>query len=201
MDQRAGDGDALLLAARKLVRQLVGLVRDVELGHHFDRAFAGLVTVHALRDQRHGGIAGRIYGGDQIVLLEDEADVVEAELDQFGVAQFVDVGAEDLHLALGRPEDAAHDRDHGRLARTAFPHEIGQLARTDVEIDTVQHGDGLLTGLEIARDAARADGGSLAHRNTAAGSVLRTLRSASQPVSARISVTAMRLMIGICQGM
>lgn len=42
---------------------------------------------------------------------------------------------------------------------------------------------------------------SLAHRNTAAGSVFRTDRIAMKPVMARITITAARLISGICQGM
>ena len=35
----------------------------------------------------------------------------EAELDQFSIGEPVDVGPEDFDRALGRKEDAAHDRD------------------------------------------------------------------------------------------
>ena len=172
------------------------------------------MAIHSLRDQQHRGIAGSVDRGDQIVLLEDEADVLQPEFDQLGIGEIVDIGAEDLHLAQRRPQDAAHDRDERGLARAAFADEESQLARAYVEIDAMQHGDGLLAGHEIARHAARADcrlrsaaadGGGvhrLPHqRNTDAGSVLSTLRSASHPVSARISVTAARLISGICQGM
>ncbi len=101
------------------------------------------------------------------------------------------------------------------LARSAFADDKGHLARADVGIDAVQHADGGLPGLEIAGNAARADcrfgraaadcsgvhGFRLAHRNTEAGSVLRTERIAINPVMARITTTATKLISGICQGM
>ena len=204
VDERAGDGDALLLAAGKLVRQLVRLIGDIELLHHRDGPFAGLPAVHTARDQGYGGIAGRVDRGDEIVLLEDETDILQSEADQIVVGQTIDRSAEHLYAALGRPQDAAHDRNQRRLARPALADQIGQLARRDVEIDAVKDADGLLTGEEIAGHVAYRDGGLTiaprAHRNTAAGSVFMTLRRASQPVSAIITMMANRLISGTCQG-
>ena len=200
VDKRAGDGHALLLAARKLVWQLGCLVADIQFFQHGDGPLPRLAAVHSLRDERDGRIAGRIDAGDEIVLLEDKADIRQPELDQLRVGEVVDVRAEDLDLAFCRPQDAAHDADQRRFAGPAFAHHVSQFAGADFRVDAVQNGDRLLARCEIARDAARGDGGA-AHRNTAAGSVFSTLRSASQPVSAKMIVTASRLNSGTCQGM
>src|SRR3546814_8519346 len=100
--------------------------------------------------------------------------------------------------------------DQRGLARSGFAHEVGHLARGDIDIDSVEHADGVLPGHEFAHDAARANrsfGAAIAQGgrggaplNTAAGSVLRTLRKAIQPVSARLSATATRLISGHGQG-
>ncbi len=214
MHQRAGNRDALLLTARKLVGQFGRLIGNVEFGEHCHRAIACFLAIHPLRDQRDGGVAGRVDRRDEVILLEDEADVIQSEFDQLCVFERIDVRAEDLHLARGRPENAAHDRDQRGFARAAFADEISQLAGEYVEVDAVQDGNRLLACLEVACNAAGADRSVAvavghqagfdqfaAHLNTDAGSVLRTLRSASQPVSARIRATAMRLISGTCQGM
>lgn len=194
-----------MLAARKLVRQLVRLIADIELFHNRDRPLARFPAVHTARDQWDGGIAGGVDRGDEIVLLEDKADILQPEADQIVVGQTVDRSAEHFDAALGRPQYAAHDRDQRRLARPALADEIGQLARRHVEIDPVKDAGGLLSGGKVAGHVAHRNGGLLtgrrAHRNTAAGSVFITLRRASQPVSAMITTMATRLTRGTCQGM
>src|SRR3546814_1028221 len=47
--------------------------------------------------------------------------------------------------------------DQRGLARSGFAHEVGHLARGDIDIDSVEHADGVLPGHEFAHDAARAN--------------------------------------------
>ena len=158
VNQCARNCDALLLTTGKLLGQFVGLIRDVELGQQFDCFLACLIDRHAFCDQGDCGIRSGIDRGDKIVLLEDEADVLEPEIDQFSIAKTVYVSAEHLHFAFGGPQDPAHDRDQRCFARPAFSDDVSHFAGLDVGVNAVQHAQGRLPGLEIANDPSCTDG-------------------------------------------
>ena len=77
-DQGAGDGDALLLAAGKLLRPVAGAVADADPLQRLGDALLPLAAVLAI-EQRHLDILlhGQIV--DQVEALEDEADMVAAQ--------------------------------------------------------------------------------------------------------------------------
>ena len=166
---------------------------------------AGLINIYTAPPEfEFSGYGAFTYGNYDAIKVEAG---INAPLGDTVAARIDD-------LTLGRPQDPAHDRDQRGLARPAFADEKGELPGTDVEIYTVQDGNRLLARLEIPGHGActdrrfgpaATDGGRVDRRphqrNTDAGSVLSTLRSASQPVSARMRNTATRLISGICQGM
>ena len=90
--QRHGDDDALLLAARKLVR--VGPHHPLGIGqphrpHHFQRALVGLFLRDLLVDDRDfhqllADLHGRVQAGHR--LLVDHGDLVAADLAQLFLA-------------------------------------------------------------------------------------------------------------------
>ena len=80
VDQGAGDGDALLLAAGELARAGSRPARPCRASSSTRPACAdGLARGPAGDEQRHGGVLGGGQGRQQVVLLEDEADVLAAE--------------------------------------------------------------------------------------------------------------------------
>ena len=100
-DERAGDGDALLLAARELGRA-------VRRGGRRGRPSA-IELVEPLRVglaagelERQRDVLGRREHREQVEELEDEADVVAAQLRQRRVVEAADVDAGDGDLARGR---------------------------------------------------------------------------------------------------
>jgi len=117
-------------------------------------AFAGLAGDH----QRDRGVLGRRQGRQQVVLLEDEADVLAAEVHQPGPAQLAQVVPQHLHVAVGRVEQAGDDGDQGRLATPRFADQQRQLAALDFHAHAAQ-GEGARVALaEDLRHLAADDG-------------------------------------------
>ena len=74
LDQGAGDGDALLLAAGQLGGQVPGPVAQADLGQRPASALPPLARRHAERDQRGLDVLLGGQGRDEVEGLEDEAD-------------------------------------------------------------------------------------------------------------------------------
>ena len=96
-DQRAGDRDALLLAARELGRTVAAAILEAD---RLDQLVApGLVRVLARDRQRQRDVLLGAQHRQQVEELEDEADVLAAELRQVGVVERGDLVAGDRHRA------------------------------------------------------------------------------------------------------
>ena len=132
-DHRAGDADALALAARELVRVAVDhLRRQAGLRHHLaharpDRvpAEAGLVGGERLGDavaDRHA----RIEAGERV--LEDDLHRAPAAAQRLAVERG-EVLAEPQHAARGRLDQAQDRAAERRLAAAALADHAQRLAR------------------------------------------------------------------------
>ena len=157
--QRAGDGDALALAARQrlpaFAHQRIVAVRQaqdelVRVG----RARGG----HDLLARGLGLAVGDVLGHrpeEQERLLQHHADVAPVP----GNGQCADVDAVHLDRALRDVVEAADQVDQRALARAAVPHQADHLARLDVEVYAAQHGtravaEGGLADLDAALQPA-----------------------------------------------
>ena len=78
-DDRAGDGDALLLAAGKLGRRMVPPVPEADLVERRHRRLAPLRLVLAAIEQGQLDIFERVGAGEQVEALEDEAEIAAPE--------------------------------------------------------------------------------------------------------------------------
>src|SRR5215472_6297157 len=130
-DQRPRDGDPLLLPAG----QLGGAVPQprAQANRVHDGAEPGLVGRAARDIQREGDVVPRGERGQQVVGLEDEADVVAAQPGQPPLRQRGDLGAADPHLpAVGavQPRHAVHERG---LAGPGRSHDGGERAEADLQ--------------------------------------------------------------------
>ena len=90
-DERAGNADALLLAAAHFSGQMVGAAQKP----HGFQLLAGLgqagLLAHALEHQRQGHILRRRHRGQQVVALEDEPQMLLAERGQLVLGHFADL--------------------------------------------------------------------------------------------------------------
>src|SRR5262249_32039667 len=119
-------------------------------------------------------------GRDQVVPLEDEADALGADARQLGLLKARDLLVTDAHLARGRGEHAAEDREQRGLAAPRGPREHHELAAVHVEVHALERLEGERSLAEDLADAPRVDGRLAHHRNTIAGSSLRRRISANE---------------------
>ena len=136
--ERPGDRDALLLAAGELCRRVLGAVAEAHqlqqlMGAPADRA------VGAAGDepgQQH--VLLRAQRAEQVEELEDEADVVAAQLRQRLVVGAVVAAARDGDGAGRWRLERADDVQQRALARARRPHDRDHLAGRHHEVDAVE---------------------------------------------------------------
>src|SRR5690606_22664216 len=138
VDQRTGHGDPLLLAARELSR-LVGLP-SLETDLREERASpVARGTVPAAADQRrHHDVLERRELTQQVVELEDEADVAIAHRRHLLVVQHRDVAPPEEDLPRGRAVERPQDVQERRLSGAARADDRDGLPRIDADVDSVQ---------------------------------------------------------------
>src|SRR5690606_11072267 len=137
--QRAGQGDALALAARKLVG--IALFEPLELDE-FEEGAGALVDFGLRRPgarlshfQPEADIVEHAHMAKERIMLEDEADIAVLHAFERGVL------VAEMNGPLGgeiEPRDQAQKRG---LARARRPQQRDQLARMDIERYVVQGGE------------------------------------------------------------
>src|SRR5438132_772404 len=129
--QGAGDGDTLRLSDGNLLRSAGREARELERGKQ-------------VRDPNVGWPAGEPEGQcdvfldrqvvDQVVRLEHEPDVVEAELRECGLLEPRDLAAADRHGSAARHVEPAQDREERGLPAAVRPEDEDRLRRRHVEV-------------------------------------------------------------------
>ena len=121
--RRPGDGHALLLAAG----ELVGAVAQAAVEAHEAGQFVGPLVVGlgqlavALIGQRQLDVLHHRVLLDQVVRLEDEADVAASHLRQLVVVELGDILVSQDVLPAGGPVEAAQEVQHRALAEPDAP--------------------------------------------------------------------------------
>ena len=113
VDQGAGDGDALPLAAGELVGLVIHARFEADIGQRLLGALNALGGRRAVVDQRQLHVVQRSGAGKQIECLEDEADFLVANAGQLIVVEFADELAVEPVSAFGWRIEAA-DEIHQR---------------------------------------------------------------------------------------
>ena len=140
-DQRPGDGDALLLAARQLVGLAAQLVAQAHLFQHRLGAGPALAAGHPRVDQGHLHVAHQVQFGQKVVLLEHKAQHLVADGGKLVAAHLAHIPAFQLIGAGGGHVQAADDVHAGGLARARLAHDGHELAGFDPHGDMVQRLD------------------------------------------------------------
>ena len=128
--QRAGDRDALLLAARELHRadaptRSHSPTRSQRIAARCEPLAAG----HARVQQAERDVLERRERRQQEELLEHEPDAPGPQRGALALAQRRDVRALDAHDAAARVVERAHDREHRALARAGRSDDRDELTR------------------------------------------------------------------------
>jgi hypothetical protein len=128
--QRAGNRDALLLASRQFARIGRELVGKADLGEQLARARLDLrLVLLEHMDRRHHHVLQRVLVREQIVLLEDDADIAsQAELVEILV---VDLAPGELDRALADRHQAVDATQQRRFSRARRADDADGLAAPD----------------------------------------------------------------------
>ena len=141
VDERPRDGDALALAARELIWQVVGTVLEADGLEEVHGALRALPVADACVDERQGDVLERRDAREQVEVLEDEPDLLVARPREGIVVEAGDLLPVKLVGALRRAVEAAEDVHERRLARAGRPHQSGELALVDIRRDAVERGE------------------------------------------------------------
>jgi membrane peptidoglycan carboxypeptidase len=133
--QGARDGDALALTARQGRRQGVEAVAEVDQFELLAGDRFALAARDALVDQGHGDVLGRRAVGHEVEGLEDEPDLLGAQLGAPGLLHRSGVVAVEVVVAGRRSVEQAQQVEHGRLARAGGADDGDVLAVVDAQVD------------------------------------------------------------------
>ena len=160
--QRPGYADPLLLAAGELARPVVAAIAQAQAGQQGAGTYLALGAGGAGIDGGDLHVGGRIQMGQQMVALEDEAEVVAAQPRQGQGIQAGGVLTTKQVLAAARAIEAAQQVHQGGLAGAGGTDYGHHLPRRYGQIQRVQHSHLVLPALVAALNALELDQG-LAH--------------------------------------
>ena len=157
VDEGAGDADALLFAAGELAGQVLGAGGEADA---FEGGAGFGLVGHGVEVLGEHDVLERREVGDQVELLEDEADLVGAEAVEFGGGHGGDVDAVDLELAGGGAVEAAEEVDEGGFAGAGGAGDGDPLAGDDGEGGVVEGADDAAVAGVLAGDVFERDDGA-----------------------------------------
>ena len=135
-DERAGDGDALLLAAGELRHGFPELlVRKIDLFGDGADFFVHLGLLHFLDAQTERDVVVHGHRREERVALEHDADVPILD------GHMGDVLIADEHLALRRLDEAGNGAERCRFAAAGRAEEREEFALFYLDVDVVQRGE------------------------------------------------------------
>ncbi|MNU62891.1 hypothetical protein D3C71_521310 [compost metagenome] len=157
--QRAGNRHALLLAAGEMARPMLGAIRHAEASEQGGCPFTPLAAVAAGIDRRDLDIGERRDFVQQMIALEDEAEMLAPQCRAVVVVEGRGFAAGNLVGAFGRPVEQSENVHQGRLAGAGGADDRDHLAAIDRQVDVFQHGDRAIAGGIIAAQAGERNQG------------------------------------------
>ena len=134
--QRAGDGRPLAHAARQVTRQAPLEALDTDQPAQLARLLPPLASGHAAQPQRQGDVVLDRRPGEQVAILEDDAELVDGG--PVPLAAVPEGTSHDADDPAARSEQAAHDPQQGRLAASGRAQDHDHLAGLHGEVDPRQ---------------------------------------------------------------
>jgi hypothetical protein len=153
--QGTSERDALLFAAGKLGREMIGSMGDADLTKQTTRRlerirFAG-------KFQRQGNILKRGHGRHEMERLENYADVAATHERKSIFAQRHEILARDPHRTRARAFEASHDHQQRRFARTTWSNNGDGFPGGNAKPDALQDFHRPGTALQRQRDIIEGD--------------------------------------------
>ena len=172
VDEGAGDGDALLLATGEFGRVFAVFGLEADEGHGGAGAILGGAAGDLVEEEGDADVFDAGEGGDEVELLEDEADVFAAEVGDLGLGQGMEMVFEDVDFAGIEFHGAGDDAEEGGLAAAGGADDEEEFAHAGVEVDAFEGVGAGVAGAEGLGDVADVDGegvlGILGHGVSAA---------------------------------
>ena len=137
-DERARERDALLLAARQLRRNALGVLGHGDELEELHRLLAPRRLVDALHLEREGDVVDAGEMGEERIALEHHRRAA------LGRRQFGDVGRADQDVAFGRALVAGDHPQRRRLAAARRSEQTAIGAGRNLEIDRIDRGRGAI---------------------------------------------------------
>src|SRR5262245_37540584 len=138
-DDGARDAHELLLAARELARIEVLLADDLEAIENVGHGALPLRAADVAIGERHLEVLGHGEVVEEVIALEDEADVPLAHLQPILGLQLVDLLGQEVVLARPRVIVHAEHVEERRFPRSRRTHDRDEVAFLHLEIDASQH--------------------------------------------------------------
>jgi hypothetical protein len=138
IDERAGDGDALLFAAGKLRRKMQEAFAQADAS----KGFGGLMFIRgAVKILREHDVFNRGEIRDEVKLLKDKTDFLGAKTREARFVETAHVNAVDDGAAVRGRVESADNIDERSLTGTGRTHDGDPFARFDAEGDAIQRAD------------------------------------------------------------
>ena len=154
MHQRAGDGHALLLAARELAGPMVTALAEPHPLEQLRRPSARVASGHAGEAHRGHHVAVGAEARDEVERLEHHADRVAAVRREVAPGEAGGLAAVELDGSGRGREEPGQAREQRRLPAARGPEEDDQLAVGGVEAEAVERPHDVATGAELHREVA-----------------------------------------------
>jgi 16S rRNA (cytidine1402-2'-O)-methyltransferase len=139
--QRPRDCDALALASRKLVGQMIQAMPELHQVQQFLRTLHNFTSGPAAQMQRNRDVLQARERRQKIEELKNEADFVAAYVRQGVIGELAELRAVDRDLAGSRVIEAADQVEERRFSRAGRAHDPNHLTAGDFKIDAVQRRD------------------------------------------------------------
>src|SRR5262249_25630986 len=142
-DQRARDGDALLLPTGQLAGAMADTVTEAHLLERSGCPFTRLGHRQALEESREHRVLERAHLAEEGVELEHEPDVVAPKAREPGLGPREDIFAREQHAAASRSVERAQEMKQRGLAYARRSDHRNALTRVDGERHAAQDADDL----------------------------------------------------------
>src|SRR5437762_532346 len=157
VDERAGDRDALLLAARELARLMVLTVGERQGGEARPGAGAAVAGGHTRVEQGQLDVLEGGRPGEEVELLEDEADLRVPDPRERVRGEAGNVLAVDDVATGGRRVEAPEEVHEGGLPGTRRSHHRDELTVLDRHRDPAERVDRVRPQVVVLRQAFGGD--------------------------------------------
>ena len=137
--QRSRHGHPLFLATRELRRLVCGAVAKAHKGEQLLCALFALVAVFAPDESGNHDVFQSRELGQKLMELENETDVLVAEIAQFACRERPGIDAVDDHRPAVGLVERTDNLEQGGLSGPRRSHDRDHLALVDMQVDAFQH--------------------------------------------------------------